>query len=80
MVRTHVLDQRGVSLVISDRISCGQNHAIVNTIFLDLPRWYGEPGGCSPGAFLVGLVRALAIHVLMVKPEGMFGEVELRRN
>ena len=47
------------------------------------------------GALLVGLVRALAIHtfpelelvviyvlmlvVLMIKPEGLFGEVELRR-
>ncbi len=55
----------------------------------------GSLEGAALGALLVGLVRALAIHtfpelelvviyvlmlvVLMVKPEGLFGEVELRR-
>lgn len=55
----------------------------------------GSLEGAALGAFLVGLARALAVHlfaelelvviyllmvvVLMIKPEGLFGEVELRR-
>ena len=55
----------------------------------------GSLEGAALGALLVGLARALAIHlvpefelvviylimvvVLMVKPEGLFGEVEVRR-
>jgi branched-chain amino acid transport system permease protein len=55
----------------------------------------GSLEGAALGAFLVGLARALAVHlfaelelvviyllmvvVLMLKPEGLFGEVELRR-
>jgi branched-chain amino acid transport system permease protein len=55
----------------------------------------GSLEGAALGALLVGLARALAIHlfpefelvviylimliVLMLKPEGLFGDVELRR-
>jgi branched-chain amino acid transport system permease protein len=55
----------------------------------------GSLEGAALGALLIGLARALAIHlfpefelvviyvimllVLMIKPEGLFGEVELRR-
>jgi branched-chain amino acid transport system permease protein len=55
----------------------------------------GSLEGAAVGALIVGLARALAIHllpelelvaiylmmvlVLLIRPQGLFGEVELRR-
>jgi hypothetical protein len=83
VVRTHVLEQRGVSLVISDRVSCRQNHSIVNSIFLlDGIDLVPVPGhrqalGLSPamGEKLVGTIQALQRGDLSV----LIAESDVRR-
>jgi branched-chain amino acid transport system permease protein len=84
--------------LIAPTISVGPGFAVDATVLAFAVIAIGGMGsleGAALGALIVGLIRAMAVHllpeadlvviyfamiaVLMIRPEGLFGEVELRR-